>query len=64
MSLRTNKSMNEILDDAFSLTDEVFITEFGSDATVQKQSRVQTWSNPPYCRRNATSDWEEPHTPF
>lgn len=30
------EKMEEILDDAFALTDQVFITEFGSDAKVQK----------------------------
>jgi len=32
--------MEEVLDDAFALTDEVYITEYGSDA------RVQKWGSP------------------
>ncbi len=30
------EAMDEILDDAFALTDQVFITEYGSDAKVHK----------------------------
>ena len=30
------EAMDEILDDAYALTDEVYITEFGSDASIQK----------------------------
>lgn len=35
--------MDEILDEAFALTDEVYITEYGSDASVQK------WGSPGFA---------------
>lgn len=46
------EGMDEILDEAFALTDEVYITEFGSDA------RVQKWGRPGFeLDRQAQADY-------
>ena len=41
------EAMDDILDDAFALTDQVFITEYGSD------SKVHKWGNPRFELDNA-----------